>query len=686
MLLRRSAYAHVLTLAPGRLLLVHALSQLRIALDARAVALLDAFATPRKMPEDMPALAAAFGETPRTLAGAVAALIERGFLTQADPAAEAEAFARELDQNGARDPAALLDRYRAKTREGARDYWAAHETRSLQSLALKGRRLDVALIGDCDVQMEAEYLRLEARGLDLHVVATFPDDVELVAERRFDAVIVGASRARGALFEGRLPDYLAEIRCLLAALRTRSPAPILIDNLPEPTVQPLGLAERGSQGHRNRIRAANLALADLVEEFADVHLVDVAHTLAREGAAGLVDDGLLSFTHLGAPGWLLQRPEAEKAAVHNAAPEPLSLAALGDPARRERIVARAHLDALTSVLGLDAKKLVVVDLDGVLWPGVLAETGAPFAWNADISSLSSWVGVYVGLHEALKTLQRRGVLLAAASRNDEAVVRDLWRWPDPYPRERLLNPDDFVAWRVGWGDKATSLREIAAEVGFAPSALVFIDDSAREREQVRAELPEVEVWGEDIYALRRRLLEDPRLQRPHVTSEAAARTHAVKAQLSRERLRVQATDEAAFRASLAIVCEVFAASELDLPRVAELFARTTQFNTTGARFTVGELAQASVYAMRVRDRLADHGLVGAAVVREGEIVGFALSCRVIGLGVEQRLLTAVGAAQGGLSGRYVETLRNGPARNLYRDGGFLCGPDGVWRTPVRSAA
>ena len=98
-------------------------------------------------------------------------------------------------------------------------------------------------------------------------------------------------------------------------------------------MQPLGLAERGAGGHRNRVRAANLALADLVEDFADVHVVDVAHALAREGALALVDDGLFSFSHLGSPGWLLQRPESEKAAVHDLIPEADSVVALvgGDP-------------------------------------------------------------------------------------------------------------------------------------------------------------------------------------------------------------------------------------------------------------------------------------------------------------------------------------------------------------------
>ncbi len=41
-------------------------------------------------------------------------------------------------------------------------------------------------------------------------------------------------------------------------------------------------------------------------------------------------------------------------------------------------------------------------------------------------------------------LKRRGLVLAAVSKNDEAVLRKLWTYPDAYPRERLLTPDDFV--------------------------------------------------------------------------------------------------------------------------------------------------------------------------------------------------------------------------------------------------
>ena len=90
----------------------------------------------------------------------------------------------------------------------------------------------------------------------------------------------------------------------------------------------------------------------------------------------------------------------------------------------------------------------------------------------------------------------------------------------------------------------------------------------------------------------------------------------------------------------------------------------------------------------VSDRFGDHGLTGAIVVLGSEIVGLAVSCRVLGLGVEQAFLGEVVAALGPrpLEARIVETARNAPVRNVYRDAGFALGGDGVWRAQGRAAA
>jgi len=489
--------------------------------------------------------------------------------------------------------------------------------------------------------------------------------------------------------------YIDEARAVIEGLRAHSDAPILIDNLPEPTVQPMGFADKGVHGHRNRFRLLNLQLEAMAADYPDVHVIDIAAALNAEGSAKLLDDGLVGLTHFGSPGWMLQRPTSELAAVHGLFPDVQPLKALvGDyPYRREEVAARAHMDALSVLLGLDRKKCVILDLDGTLWPGVLAETGAPFAWTPEISGLYSYVGLYFGLHEALLALKRRGVLLACVSKNDEALVRELWRYPDHYPRDRLLTLDDFVTVRINWDDKAANIRSIADELGFALDAFVFVDDHPVERERVRSALPEVEVMGEDPFALRRALLTDPRLQTPAVTGESAARTHLVKSQLDRDRQRTGAADAEGFLASLEVVCTFDRPTDPELlARVAELFQRTTQFNTTGRAFSQAELtrhaASGRVFIAHARDRFGDYGLVAAAVVEGGEITAFAMSCRVIGLKVEHRFLAfvleALAADHDAVAARILPTPRNGPVRHLYADNGFHPAGEGVWRVQLKA--
>ena len=713
MLVRRSIYVHLMRFGgepPGggeRVLAVHALSQLRLVVDAQVAEILDAFGQPREMPDELQSLPACQGIEPEVLAGCLATLMERGLLTDKDPAAEAAEMATSLSElhgRDAADPGEALDVLRRRSKEGADAYWSVTEAQGMDALARPLRhRLDVLLFGDCELQMEADFLRREAarRGVALRVAAGFPDDLRLAAERPHNAILVGALRSRRMVALGSPEDhggdpaaiYVAEARAVLQGLRAVSPAPILLDGLPEPTVQPLGFADRGPHGHRNRFRRLNLALEALAAEFADVHLVDMAAALNAEGAGRLLDDGLVGFTHFGGAGWMLQRPGRERAAVHDIVPDPSPLQAAlgGDAYARERVTARAHMDALAVVRGIDRKKCVIVDLDGTLWPGVLAETGAPFAWTPEVSGAYSHVGLWFGIHEALLALKRRGVLLACVSKNDEALVRQLWRYEDHYPRERLLMPEDFVTWRVDWADKPSSIAAIAAELGFALDAFLFVDDHPVERERVRQALPEVEVWGEDLYGLRRRLLTDPRLQTPVLTGEAAVRTDLVRAQLGRDRKRTAAIDGADFLRSLEVQVRVERAdADAPLARVAELFARTTQFKTTGRRFSVGELTAraeaAELFIAHAQDRFGDYGLVAAAVLESGEITGLVMSCRVIGLGVERALLDAVLGAVGGAEvvARIVETDRNEPVRNLYADAGFRS-EDGVWRlaAPLR---
>jgi FkbH-like protein len=150
-------------------------------------------------------------------------------------------------------------------------------------------------------------------------------------------------------------------------------------------------------------------------------------------------------------------------------------------------------------------------------------------------------------------------------------------------------------------------------------------------------------------------------------------------------------------ASLNVECQI---GRLDAAsqggRVVELFQRTTQFTTTGRTFTESELERIAsandgdVFVIQVRDRFANHGLTAAAVIAGGEIVALAMSCRVIGLGVEHRfvqhILDDMAGASAALCGQIIATARNAPVRNLYADNGFARDGDGLWRIALAPRA
>ena len=88
----------------------------------------------------------------------------------------------------------------------------------------------------------------------------------------------------------------------------------------------------------------------------------------------------------------------------------------------------------------------------------------------------------------------------------------------------------------------------------------------------------------------------------------------------------------------------------------------------------------------MKDRFGDHGLVGAAVIRGDEIIGLVLSCRVLGMGVEheflRHIMQALARISARISGRIIETARNIPVRNIYRDNGFALDGD-TWQRSLK---
>ena len=141
------------------------------------------------------------------------------------------------------------------------------------------------------------------------------------------------------------------------------------------------------------------------------------------------------------------------------------------------------------------------------------------------------------------------------------------------------------------------------------------------------------------------------------------------------------------------------------PRLSQLTQKTNQFNLSVERATPADVAawmadpKMAVVACDYSDRFGDEGTIGLAVIDldQATLRNLLLSCRVLGRGVEDLLLSEVAwildeAGHGRFSARVATTPRNGIARTFMSRHGFhaLSPDDDVWTraedTVIRSRA
>src|SRR5262249_53169100 len=121
-------------------------------------------------------------------------------------------------------------------------------------------------------------------------------------------------------------------------------------------------------------------------------------------------------------------------------------------------------------------KVVVTDLDDVLWGGIVGEIGA--------SGITLDADSHLRLHRFLLALRDKGVLLAVNSANNEADALE----PFETRQDMLLKRGHFAAFIANWEPKSRNLERIASQLNVGLQNICFLDDSPFEREQVRAVL------------------------------------------------------------------------------------------------------------------------------------------------------------------------------------------------------
>ncbi len=326
------------------------------------------------------------------------------------------------------------------------------------------------------------------------------------------------------------------------------------------------------------------------------------------------------------------------------------------------------------------RKLLVLDLDDTLWGGIVGDVG----WQELRLGGHDGVGeAYADFQRALRALGRRGVLLAVVSKNEEDVALAAI---DQHP-EMVLRRSDLVGWRINWFDKARNIAELASELNLGLQSVVFIDDNARERDRVRAALPEVLVpdWPDDPFRYAVALASLRCFDSPALSAEDARRGDLYAQESERKALldAVGSFDEWLRELDVRVIVEPLGPHNAQ--RATQLLNKTNQLNARTRRLTQDEfLAWAAApgnatVCITVSDRLGDAGLTGIAsvTVRGGDatLEDYLLSCRVMGRRIEETLLSVATQVAADLGAERVvahvePTEKNAPCRRFFADVGL----------------
>jgi len=319
-----------------------------------------------------------------------------------------------------------------------------------------------------------------------------------------------------------------------------------------------------------------------------------------------------------------------------------------------RPVERAEADQTKTV------KCLVWDLDNTLWNGVLVEDGP------------EKLVLKPGIADIIRELDERGILHSIASKNNREEALQVLK--------QLRLDKYFLCPQISWQPKSESIRAIARQLNIGADTLLFVDDSAFEREEVRLACPEVRTLDAQLYQT---LPEMKELTVP-VTDESKSRRAMYQLEAERQTAAEGfGNDYLAFLKDCQIELSITPLAEENLTRVHELTQRTNQMNFSGNRYDrdvlekVRHTSYLDTYVISCRDRFGSYGVIGFSIVdsREPRMTDLMFSCRVQSKRVEHAFLAHILEKYIGESGRdfyadYRETPRNAPSGRVFADIGM----------------
>ena len=326
------------------------------------------------------------------------------------------------------------------------------------------------------------------------------------------------------------------------------------------------------------------------------------------------------------------------------------------------------------------KKCIAVDLDNTLWGGFIGEDGVEGIQLANNKEGAR----YKDTQRILKKMKEQGVMVAVLSKNNLEDVEPVFKHPD-----MVLQHEDFVAEVINWEPKTVNIRQLAADLNIGLDSFVFLDDNPAEREQMKAECPEVSVIdfpkdSSQLPAVVAKAYDDYFLAL-EVTGEDVKKTEMYRSEAKRKVEMNGAVSMADFLKKLEMTMDIHFMKPEEEKRVVQLTNKTNQFNVTTKRYSeeeVHKLATAEdsdIITVHMSDKYGDQGLVAVLILKyagtEAEIDSFLMSCRVMGRNAEVEIMAQVkkmllGKGIQTVKAAYIKTAKNAPVIDLYDKLGF----------------
>ncbi len=493
------------------------------------------------------------------------------------------------------------------------------------------------------------------------------NDPESEINRARPDLVLLALDHRGLGLTADQPDgvalALAELDGLRNGLKAHCRAPVIVQTIAVPSEPLFGSLDiRQPATLRRKAVDFNAGLVERMESGTD-YLLDVAGLAEAVGTAQWHDPGQ----------WFL----AKLPFAQNLVP-----------------LYAEHVARLLAAIRGRSRKCLVLDLDNTLWGGVIGDDGLDGIVLGQGDGLGE---AHLAVQHLALDLNRRGVVLAVCSKNDDANAR----LPFHSHPDMALCEEHIAVFQANWFDKASNLEAIARRLDLGLDAMVLLDDNPAERAQVRTALPMVAVpeLPADPAQFSRILSWAGYFEAVTFSADDRRRAEQYRANAERAQLKETVRDLGDYLASLEMTLSVAPFDSAGRGRIAQLINKSNQFNLTTRRRTEAELAELAadpaVFTLQARlvDRFGDNGMIGVAICRpaaaDWEIDTWLMSCRVLGRRVENAVLAEIAAAARaarakGLVGRFIASGRNEMVRDHYAKLGFTPQgdqPDGstLWR-------